>query len=591
MPLSEAGTEPRCVTNDSSIVATDWALRSMFDDSPVAQALVDPVDRGVIANDAFARLFGMSRVALRSFEPWSLVHPDDIGATADEAAALVSGRTDRIVAEHRYMRADGTVFHGRIAASVLRDEEENFKYMFVTILDVTAELAAAEALARSEARARALIDHSPDIIAILYPDGEWESTDQGTRLLGYPKGFDPEGGVFSLIHADDAAAASAALAEVLAGTRAADEPIELRLRCANETYRQFECVGQSLIDDPDIGGVVVNARDITARKHAERQIRRAEQRFAVAFAHAPIVMSVVDLDGRILDINPAGCALLGRSRDEMIGTLAELMLPPDDRAQAIERTTAQLTDPTLPVEFRVIAADGHLVPVISHAALVEPETPDETPYVLSLQTDISERKQLEAELHARALRDPLTGLYNRAGLHEHLARVLLQRRHGILAALFLDLDNLKTINDTFGHNTGDELLVYVARQITQQLHAGDLAARIGGDEFVVILDLPDEALACSISERLRTAIATGFRHKDQPIAVTASIGVAVAQPHDTETDLIERADTAAYIAKRNGKARLEPITNHQSDASARARVTFDGLRASSRRAWDADALS
>jgi diguanylate cyclase (GGDEF)-like protein/PAS domain S-box-containing protein len=573
MSLSEAGDEARCVINDSSIVAADWALRSMFEGSLVAQALVDPVDRGVIANDAFAQLFGMSRVSLRSFEPWSLVHPDDIGAMADEAMALVSGRTDRIVAEHRYVRADGTVFDGRIAASVLHDAEDNFKYLFVTILDVTAERVAVAALARSEARARALIEHSPDIIAILYPDGEWESTDQGTRLLGYPKGFDPEGGVFSLIHADDAAAASAALAEVLAGTRAADEPIELRLRAANGTYRQFECIGQSLIDDPDIGGVVVTARDTTARKRAEAQVRRAEQRFAVAFAHAPIVMSVVDLEGRILDINPAGCALLGRSREEMIGTLAELRLPPDDRARAIERTIAQLDDPTLPVEFRVIAADGRLVPVISHAALVEPETPDETPYVISLQTDISERKELEAELHARALRDPLTGLYNRAGLHEHLARALLRRRHSTIAALFLDLDNLKTINDTFGHNAGDELLVYVATQITQQLRAGDLAARIGGDEFVVILDLPDEALASRISERLRTGIATGFRQKDQPIAVTASIGIAVAQPHDTETDLIERADTAAYIAKRNGKGRTELIKNHQSDAPARAHAT------------------
>lgn len=535
-------------------------FREVFEQSPVAQALMRPGEVGVIANNAFAQLFGTTREVLLSMRGRDLVHPDEITRLEhDYTTLLQDGGNDRLVGTRRYVCANGDSFHGRVATSVLRDLDGAPEYLFTTIEDLSDEIAAADALARSEARARTLVEHSPAIIAILYADGEWEANDQGTRLLGYPKGFDPQGGVFSLVHGDDVASAAEALAEVVDGTRAADDAIELRLRAIDGTYRVFECVGQNFTDDPHIGGIVITARDITARKHAEARLRAAEQRFAVAFTHGPAPMSIIDLDGHILDINPAACALLGRPRDELIGTLAELSVHPDDRRYAMDRTTAQLADPTVTVEFRFITATGRAIPVLSHAALVEPATPDGPPYLITLQTDISERKDLEAELVSRASRDALTGLYNRAALHDHLARELTRRGSGVLAAMFFDLDNFKTINDTYGHEAGDQLLIHVAHQLHAHVRAADITARIGGDEFIVICETTDAADAFDIGERIRTAIATDYRYDDQPINITASLGIALAQPHDTVTTLLRRADTAAYLAKHAGKARTELI--------------------------------
>ncbi len=473
-----------------------------------------------------------------------------------DKARLEADDTGRYVTQRRYLRGDGEVFVGRVAAALLRDLNGGIEYLSITIEDVSAELRAAEALSVSEARARALIDNSPDIIAVLYPDGEWEASDQGTRLLGYPKGFDPPGGVLSLVHPDDVPAAAAALTDILAGTRASDTPIELRLRAADGAYRQFECVGQNLEEAAHIGGVVITARDITARKNAEARLRAAEQRFRVAFDHAPLAVSIVDLEGRIVDINSAGCAMLGRSRADLLGTFAELSVHPEDRGAAIERTTAQLGGAAAPVEFRLLSVSGQAISVLSHASLVE-GSGDEPPYVITLQTDISDRKHLEAELERRVTHDELTRLRNRASLDQHLEHALLRRASSSVAAIFLDLDDFKSVNDSFGHDAGDKLLAHIADRIRENLRAGDVAARVGGDEFIVVCDVTNREQALDVGERLRRAIQDGFHYVDQPIGVTASVGIALSKPGENAASLLRRADTATYVAKRAGKARTE----------------------------------
>jgi diguanylate cyclase (GGDEF)-like protein/PAS domain S-box-containing protein len=539
-------------------------FRLMFEQSPVAQALVAPGRTGVVANAAFARMFGTTREALLETAPEMLVQPDDRPRMSEDRALLEAGEMSKLSTERRYVRADGDVFVGRTAACVLCDLDGSFEYLFVTLDDVTLQLRDSEALARSEARARALIDNSPDIIAILYPDGNWEASDQGTRLLGYPKGFDPPGGVFSLIHPEDIPDASAALAEILAGTRAPNAPIEVRLRAADGAYRQFECVGQDLGDDTHIRGVVITARDVTERKLTEAQLRAAEERFNIAFEHAPIAVSIIDLEGRIVDINAAGCEMLGYERAELIGTPAELTVHPDDRALAIQLTTAQLDGSSTPAEFRLLCSDGRVVPSLSHASLVVPTDENQQPYVISLQSDISDRKRLEEELERRASHDALTGLRNRPSLTQHLDYALRRRHRPRVAAMFIDLDDFKAVNDADGHDAGDDVLVHVADRITETLRAGDVAARLGGDEFVVVCDIDGGgAEALDIAERLRAAIAGPHETATTSTRpdITASIGVAISEPGDDSASLLRRADAAAYLAKRGGKARVELVAS------------------------------
>ena len=147
---------------------------------------------------------------------------------------------------HRFVRKDESVFYGRVQATAVRDDTGSLSYFLGVFEDVTAEIEATSALKASEARLRAIIDNSPDIIAVLYPSGHWEASRQSTRLLGYPNGYVVDGGLYALIHPDDGPTAAVALSEVLAGTRSPKEPIELRLRAFDGNYWTFECVGQNL---------------------------------------------------------------------------------------------------------------------------------------------------------------------------------------------------------------------------------------------------------------------------------------------------------------------------------------------------------
>ena len=238
-----------------------------------------------------------------------LVHPDDaLGLEAMRDQLL--GGEPALEGLHRFVRKNESVFYGRVQATAVRDDTGSLSYFLGVFEDVTAEIEATSALKASEARLRAIIDNSPDIIAVLYPSGHWEASRQSTRLLGYPNGYVVDGGLYALIHPDDGPTAAVALSEVLAGTRSPKEPIELRLRAFDGNYWTFECVGQNLGSDDVDGGVVVTARNVTERKRAERAHREAEERFRTAFEHSPLCVSLVDLDGRILDINAAGAALL-----------------------------------------------------------------------------------------------------------------------------------------------------------------------------------------------------------------------------------------------------------------------------------------
>ena len=531
--------------------------RMMFEQSTVAQALIDPQRTGLIANNAFERMFTTTREQLLTTAPERLVHPDDAARLVQEIGVLEAGELQHVFGEMRFIRGDGEEFTGGTTMTALRRLDGVLDYLFIAIEDVSLERRAAQALARSQARARALVDNSPDIIAILYPDGEWEASDQGTRLLGYPKGFDPEGGVFSLIHPDDVAAAGTALGDVVTGARAASVPIELRLRAADGTYRDFECVGQNLERDPHIGGVVITARDISERKQAQAKLRAAEERFRVAFEHAPMIVSMVDLDGVLVDINPIGCEMLGLARGDIVGLPAELSVHPDDRALAIELTTRQLGGDPVAAEFRLAPVSGEEIFVLSRAQLVTDDEGFEPPYVITLQADITDRKQLERELERRAAHDDLTGLWNRSSLIDHLERALHSRVARPLAVMFIDLDDFKSINDTLGHDAGDAVLRETAERISAVARVSDLASRWGGDEFIVACEQAGSLGEIrAIAGRLRDSLNAPMVYGRHSIRCDVSIGVAVAGDDDDTASLVDRADAATYSAKRAGKGRI-----------------------------------
>ncbi len=199
---------------------------------------------------------------------------------------------------------------------------------------------------------------------------------------------------------------------------------------------------------------------------------------------------------------------------------------------------------------------------------------------LAMVTDITERKEAERELADRALRDELTGLPNRRVLLDRVEHALSHRAPATLALLFIDLDDFKLVNDSFGHAAGDELLVTVAARLERAARQGDTVARLGGDEFVVLcegLDTEDEAVV--IAERLQAALVEPIRVGDTRVFATASIGVAVS-PASSGNELLRNADAAMYLAKDRGKARCALYDDALQEAAMARLRTIAELRQS-----------
>ncbi|MDX1619608.1 MAG: EAL domain-containing protein [Nitriliruptorales bacterium] len=307
---------------------------------------------------------------------------------------------------------------------------------------------------------------------------------------------------------------------------------------------------------------------MTSREEAAHaRAATSEQRFRSLVAGSSDVTFVIADDGRVTYQSPSAKTVLGYPDDALVGRVFTDLVHPADLQRLEEVVEADLARPDgrALVENRLRTADGAWLPVESSCRNLVTD-----PHVRGIVVntrDISDRKDLEAQLQHRAFHDGLTGLANRHLFRDRVAHAVSrgQRRDDPFAVLFLDLDGFKMVNDTLGHAAGDELLKVVSERILRAVRDHDTVARLGGDEFAVLLeDMNQESDAARVAERMLNEIRQPALIKGSTVQVDSSIGIAVSDTNysgrDTRTatdELLRNADIAMYMAKGGGKGRYE----------------------------------
>jgi diguanylate cyclase (GGDEF)-like protein/PAS domain S-box-containing protein len=276
------------------------------------------------------------------------------------------------------------------------------------------------------------------------------------------------------------------------------------------------------------------------------------------YDNAPCGYHSLDADGRIVRINQTELRWLGRTREEVVGQPFMRFVTAEGQAQFRAKFPTFLSQGHIEnVEFDLVRADGTTFPVSISGTLVLDK--DGKP-LMSRSTvfDITERKLLEHRLEALSNSDMLTGLSNRRHFYELAANEIerSQRHNTLFALAMLDVDHFKRVNDTHGHAVGDQVLKELSAVCKTELRQVDIIARIGGEEFVILMPQTDHAAAVTVLERLRETIQarTVPSSSGEPVGFTVSIGVAAQRWGETDIDeILARADAALYEAKRLGR--------------------------------------
>lgn len=303
------------------------------------------------------------------------------------------------------------------------------------------------------------------------------------------------------------------------------------------------------------------ASALEARRRMVQQLRSAEALHRLLLDRTSDVMMRLGVDGTVHYASPASARLLGYHPQELTDRIAYELVHEEDLPAVVEARTRALAQPesTQTVEYRIRRKDGVTLWVESHMCAL-PDQAGLPGGTVTILRDATARRQMMDDLSRKAMTDPLTGLCNRRAFDNALAECMdVDRpidRPGCLA--LFDLDHFKLVNDTHGHATGDRVLVLFAAVLRGTVRTGDVVARMGGEEFAVLLEGAGVEQARMVCERIRIRLAASEGHSiaGDPVHVTVSVGLAALAPEASAQDVFKAADAALYRAKESGRNRL-----------------------------------
>ena len=472
-------------------------------------------------------------------------------------------------------------------AHLVRDAAGAVLFYEGTVEDVTAAHRTQLAMEASERRFRALTEKAQVLTVVCTADGDVMYASPAARpTLGYDADALRGSNVFDWIHPQEVEHARAEYASRLSFENSGTESV-YRYRHADDSWRYLASLTSNCLADAAVQGIVLNFRDITEHKRAEQAefaLRDNDTRWKLALECTGDGVWDWNVQTGVELYSKRFKEMYGYGADELIGKTAEFddRTHPDDRAQRDLDRQAHLDGlaPTYVNEHRVRCKDASWKWVLSRGMVISRDAHGAPLRMIGTHTDITGRKVSEALIWQQANFDTLTGLPNRRMLRDRLEQEIKKsNRDGLqLAILFIDLDHFKEVNDTLGHDAGDLMLIESARRIRQCVRDSDTVARMGGDEFTLVLsELHDGERLERILESLLLAMSSLFQLGNEQVYVSASIGITMYPADATEVEsLFKNADQALYVAKGAGRNRFSFFTPAlQEAAQNRVRLAND----------------
>ncbi len=410
-------------------------------------------------------------------------------------------------------------------------------------------------------------------VGVLLADGQGRFVDvnrRWCRMFGYLR-REARGQLMTrdITHPDEAAAIGRHFQAMLAG--------EIKSRTQEHRFVRKDgsvfwgLISTSIVKDRNGRNlwVVGMITDIDRQKQVEAKLRESEERLRFMTENTHDVVWQLDRDLRFTFVNGADERMRGFRREEVIGSTLNQQLTPSSRvtlAQATERQMASAHSRGESFEVEMLCKNGGRVWVEINSTPIRDAVNQLSGYI-GVARDATQRREANKKLHEQIIRDPLTGLFNRRYLDESLERELSRaKRDGLpLSLLMVDIDYFKKLNDTYGHQAGDEVLKRLGELVGKGARSGDLPCRYGGEEFLLVLPTMSLESAVERADQWRIAFANErIAFADTFLSATLSVGVASFPSHGSTCDeLIRAADQALYAAKHSGRNRVAVANSAQ----------------------------
>ena len=541
-------------------------FRQAMRSAPVGMALCDPQRHSFLqVNTSLCHFFERKESDLLMSSWQDLTHPDDLNSDQAMARELLCGQLNSYRIRKRFLRPNGSVVWGDLSVAALRYPDGRVKGILNQIIDISEMVHRQEHLKEQQLQLRLTLD------SLLDPHVLLDVVRDHAGVVCDFRFADANETALHVLQATKEKLLGSSLLSILPGIN--DSPLMDFLRQA------VTSVDDLVLDDvADPTGSLVPAngfvelrtirvngvlsltwRDVTVRHQMMQRMAASEQQHRLLTENASDVVMLVR-HGLIEWISPSLNRMLAWSPGRWVGHPFEQFVHRDDLGLANQCCQEDNHGGSKVTRLRLRDSLGQYHWVEAHSSAICSETGLPDGILASFRT-VDQEVASEQELERRARFDDLTGLVNRSEMLERFRLLLTSRPRRVpMAVLFIDIDEFKHINDTFGHAGGDCVLKTMAQRIHQALRKRDWAARIGGDEMLVVLyGLNDLAKAMLIGEKLRVAAQAPIDFGMQVIKVTISVGVTLATSAESVDTIIARADQAMYLAKQQGRDQVMAI--------------------------------